>query len=113
MKTFDVNSNVVSWASEEVCIPYISPIDNKTHKYFPDFLIELKSKNGQIETLLIEVKPSKQTTEPQKPKSGKITRRFVTESKSYAINTAKWKAAEKACEKMGWKFKILTEKEIF
>jgi len=113
MTTFDTNPNIISWASEEICIPYVSPVDNKVHKYYPDFLVELKSKSGKIETLLIEVKPSKQTVEPKKPKSGRMTRSYLTEVKSYAINTAKWKAAEQACSKMGWRFKILTEKEIF
>jgi len=113
MTTFDTNPNIISWASEEICIPYVSPVDNKVHKYYPDFLVELKSKSGEIETLLIEVKPSKQTVEPKKPKSGRMTRSYLTEVKSYAINTAKWKAAEQACSKMGWRFKILTEKEIF
>lgn len=113
MTTFDTNPNIITWASEEVCIPYVSPVDSKVHKYFPDFLVELKNKRGMIETLLIEVKPSKQTVEPKKPKSGRLTRSYLTEVKSYAVNTAKWEAAKKACEKMGWKFKILTEKEIF
>lgn len=113
MTTFDTNPNILTWASEEISIPYVSPVDGKFHKYFPDFLVELKTKRGNIETLLIEVKPSKQTVEPKKPKSGKMTRSYITEVKSYAVNTAKWEAAQKACEKMGWKFKILTEKEIF
>lgn len=113
MMTFDTNPNIITWASEEVCIPYISPVDNKVHKYFPDFLVELKNRKGEIETLLIEVKPSKQTVEPKKPKNGKMTRSYLTEVKSYAVNSAKWEAAKKACEKMGWEFKILTEKEIF
>lgn len=113
MKVFDTNPNVISWASEEIAIPYRSPIDNKKHKYFPDFLIELKSKTGKIETLLIEVKPSKQTIEPEKPKSGKITKTYLTEMKSFVINKAKWEAAEIVCMQKGWKFKILTEKEIF
>jgi len=113
MKTFDTNSNVVSWSSEEVCIPYVSPVDNKKHKYYPDFLVEVKNKMGKIDTLLIEVKPEKQTTEPSKPKSGKLTRTYLTEVKSYAINTAKWNAAKKFCHVRGWKFKILTEKDIF
>jgi len=32
---------------------------------------------------------------------------------TYAKNTAKWKAAEEYCRKKGWKFKILSEKDIF
>ena len=113
MKTFDTNTNVLSWASEEIVIPYISPLDNKKHKYFPDFLVEVRNKLGHIDTILIEVKPKKQTIEPSKPKNGKITRSYLTEVKSYAINTAKWNAAQKFCHARGWKFQILTEKDIF
>lgn len=113
MVTFDENPNVISWASEELCIPYLSPVDGKVHRYFPDFLVELINKNGDVETLLIEVKPKKQTDLPKKPESGKMTRRYIKEVKTYAINNAKWEAAEEVCKKKGWKFKVITEKEIF
>ena len=113
MVTFDENPNVISWASEELCIPYLSPVDGKRHKYFPDFLVELINKDGDVETLLIEVKPKKQTTPPKKPESGKMTRRYISEVKTYAINNAKWEAAEQICREKGWKFKVITEKEIF
>ena len=113
MRVFDENPNVISWQSEEICIPYVSPVDGKRHRYYPDFLIELRNKMGKIETLLIEVKPSKQTVEPKKPASGKITRRYLNEVKTYVVNDAKWKAAKQACDERGWVFRILTEKEIF
>ena len=61
MLMFDDNPNVIRWASEELAIPYVSPVDRKRHKYFPDFLIEMRNRVGQIETVLIEVKPYKQT----------------------------------------------------
>ena len=35
MKDLDLNVNVVEWASEEIVIPYRSPIDGKMHRYFP------------------------------------------------------------------------------
>ena len=57
MLMFDDNPNVIRWASEELAIPYVSPVDRKRHKYYPDFLIEMKNRKGQIETVLIEVKP--------------------------------------------------------
>lgn len=113
MRVFDENPNVISWGSEEICIPYISPVDGKPHRYYPDFIVELKNKQGEIETLVIEVKPSKQTIEPKKPTSGKKTRRYLSEVMTYTINNAKWEAAKKACESRGWVFRIITEKEIF
>ena len=113
MKLFDDNPNVITWASEEICIPYVSPVDGKKHRYYPDFMVELRNKTGEIETLMIEVKPFKQTKEPNKPTSGRITRRYMTEVRTFAVNNAKWKAAEEVCHERGWCFKILTEKEIF
>lgn len=113
MKVFDENPNVLSWGSEEICIPYVSPVDKKIHRYYPDFIVELVNKSGAVETLLIEVKPSKQTQEPKKPQSGKVTRKYLTEVMTYAVNEAKWKAAEEACKTMGWVFRVITEKEIF
>jgi len=111
MLTFDDNPNVIRWASEEIAIPYMSPVDKKKHKYFPDFIVEVKNKKGEIETLMIEVKPLKHTKVPKKPK--RMTQRFINEANTYLVNQAKWEAASLVCEKKGWKFKILTEKEIY
>ena len=111
MLLFDENPNITKWASEELAIPYMSPVDHKRHKYFPDFIIEMKNKQGVVETLMIEVKPKKQTEPPKKPK--RQTKRFLNEAKTYLTNQAKWDAANAFCERKGWRFKILTEKEIF
>ena len=111
MRIFDENPNVIRWASEEMAIPYLSPVDKKQHKYFPDFIIEVKNKKGEIETQMLEVKPAKYTRVPKKPK--RMTQRFLNEANTYLVNQAKWEAAENVCEKKGWKFKILTEKEIY
>ena len=35
----DLNENILEWGSEEFYIPYVSPVDRKVHKYFPDFII--------------------------------------------------------------------------
>lgn len=113
MKIFDSNPNILSWGSEEISIPYVSPVDGKIHRYYPDFIVELMDKEGKINTIIIEVKPSKQVKEPSKPSSGKITRKYISEVMTYSINDAKWKAAQTACDARGWKFRILTEKEIF
>ena len=57
MKMFDSNKNIIKWASEEVAIPYRSPKDNRIHKYYPDFIVEQKNKRGEVEIVMIEVKP--------------------------------------------------------
>lgn len=110
MMYLDSHPDVVMWASEELSIPYRSPIDNKIHRYFPDFLIKKRNPDGIQETLLIEVKPSKQVCAPVKRKT--TSRSYIKEVMTYGINEAKWKAAKSFCEDRKWKFVIMTEKEL-
>lgn len=110
MINFDQNPNVVQWSSEEVVVPYKSPIDGRWHRYFPDFLIRIRKPDGSTETILIEVKPFKETKEP-KPRN-RITKNYLYEVKTWGINSSKWKAAEEYCKDRKWKFMILTEKEL-
>lgn len=111
MKDCDLNESVIEWQSEEIIIPYLSPIDNKVHRYFPDFLIKIKESNGDIKTYLIEIKPKKQTVEPDKNPKRK-TKRWINEIYTWNVNQAKWKAAEEYCKDRLYEFKILTEKEL-
>ena len=90
----DLNENIVSWASEEFSIPYVSPVDNRVHRYFPDYLIKVKESTGKIKTYVVEVKPKKQTAPPKKPK--KQTKSYIYECQMYAVNQAKWKGLQKS-----------------
>lgn len=110
MKYFDEKPFIISWASEEMTVSYVSPIDKKVHQYFPDFLVKVKTSAETVETWMIEIKPSKEVEKPSK--GSKTNRRFITEVVTYEINQAKWKYAEAFCERKNWKFKVLTEKEI-
>jgi hypothetical protein len=110
MRYFDSTDNVLQWCSEEIIIPYRSPKDNKIHRYFPDFFVKVKAADGTINSMLIEVKPAKQTKEPVK--DPKHPRRYLNEVMTYGINMAKWKAAQEFCDDRKWQFKIMTEKEI-
>ena len=110
-KYLDTNENVVNWGSEEIAIPYISPMDNRKHRYFPDFIVRIKENTGDVKTKVIEVKPFKQTEKPERGKKRKAT--YMKECATYVVNQAKWKAAENFCSKKGWEFLVLTEKEIF
>jgi hypothetical protein len=110
MNWCDMNQNVLEWNSEEFWIPYVSPIDNKVHRYFPDFYIKVNEQSGVIKKYIIEVKPHKQTIEPQPPK--RKTKNYFNESVEYAKNQAKWKAARAFCEDRKYEFKIITEKEL-
>jgi hypothetical protein len=106
----DLNENIISWGSEEFWIPYISPVDNRVHRYFPDFIIKVKEQTGEIKTYVIEVKPKKQTV-PPKQKS-RVTKSFLYEAKTYAVNQAKWKAADEFCKDRMIEFKVITEDEL-
>lgn len=108
MRYFDLTDEVLQWFSEELAIPYVSPKDNRIHRYFPDFYCKIKTKN-KIEEYLIEVKPYNQT---QIPKKGKNEKRYIQEVFTYAINESKWEAAKKYCEGKNWQFKIITERDI-
>jgi hypothetical protein len=63
--------------------------------------------NGKTEVLVLEVKPRAQTIAPKPQK--KATRRYITEVKTWGINSAKWKAAEEYCLDRNWKFMIMDE----
>tara|TARA_B100000745_G_scaffold133396_1_gene87104 strand:- start:15 stop:476 length:462 start_codon:yes stop_codon:yes gene_type:complete len=111
MKWCERSEKVLKWNSEEVVIPYISPMDKKRHRYFPDFLIQ--TNKGWT---LIEVKPLIQTKPPKKILIEKVTlkkkRRYVKAVKTWLVNEAKWNAAKKVCEVNGWKFELMTEKQL-
>ena len=110
MKYCDSNQNILEWGSEEFCLPYKSPLDNKVHRYFPDFYIKVRESTGKIKKMIIEVKPKRQCMEPKRQK--KKTRGYIYEVREYAKNQAKWKAATEYCLDRGLEFKILTENEL-
>jgi len=110
MKYCDGNQNILEWGSEEVIVPYRSPIDNRYHRYFPDFYIKVRESTGKIKKYIIEVKPKKQCIEPKVQK--KKTKSYVYEVCEYVKNQAKWKAAEEYCMDRGLEFKVLTEDEL-
>ena len=111
MTYLDENINVLEWSSEEMAIPYISPKDNRYHRYYPDFLTKVKGPNGTTRTLIIEVKPKNQTMEPKVQK--RKTKQYINEVITWGVNQAKWNAANEYCLDRGWEFKIMTEDEIF
>ena len=106
----DTNPNILRWASEEFSIPYVSPVDGKVHRYFPDALIEYKNKSGQVKKSLIEIKPERQTRAPER--RPKVTKSYIFECKTWEVNQAKWKAAQEFALDNGIEFKILTENEL-
>lgn len=111
MNYCDKNENIIEWGSEEFFIPYRSPKDNKIRRYFPDFYIKFKDRTGKIKRMVIEIKPYKQTQQPNMNPKRK-TKYWLNEVMTYGINQAKWEAAKEFCEDRQWEFKILTEHEL-
>lgn len=110
MRWCDTTSAVLEWGSETVVIPYRSPVDSKVHRYFVDFYIKVKTKNGHATKYLVEIKPEKYTKPPEIPQ--KKTKKFIEEVFLYGTNQAKWKAANEFCEDRGMKFLVLTENDL-
>ena len=110
MRYLDTTESVVSWSSEEMTVPYISPIDGKRHRYFPDFQMEVLDKDKKRKKYLIEVKPDSQCRPPKPQK--KPTKGYIYEVQEWGKNSAKWEAAKKWCASHDYTFQILTEKDL-
>jgi len=106
----DHNANVIEWGSEEIIIPYLSPVDGKIHRYFPDFYIKVKRHDGKIEKSIIEIKPKNQCSPPKVPT--RKTKKFYSAVKRWAVNEAKWKYATEFCDVNSMDFKILNEDHL-
>jgi len=106
----DVNPSIISWVSEETVIPYRCGTDNKIHRYFVDFKIQVKETSGRVKTYLVEIKPYKQTIPPVYP--GRQTQRYLQESFAYIKNQSKWEAATQYAKERGWEFIKLTEHNL-
>lgn len=101
----DKNTDILKWSSEEVVIPYFYDVDQKFHRYFIDLKIVFKDKR----TLLVEVKPKRQTNPP---KGDKRTKKYLNEAYTYIKNMKKWEAANQYAADRGWFFQIWTENEL-
>lgn len=115
----DSHPDIIEYSSEEIIIPYKSPVDGKIHRYFPDMYIKKRNKDGSIDCALVEIKPYSQTIEPKHPVLAESKRdnrkaqlRYIKEVHTYAINTAKWQYAQEYCQRKNWQFIIITEKDL-
>lgn len=104
-KWLDLTPAILRWGSEEITIPYISPLDMKAHRYFPDAFIIYKDKTGNIKKELIEIKPYKETVVT--PKTSDRDKAVI------AVNHAKWEAAQRFCALNGMTFRVVTERTLF
>lgn len=110
MGWLDQNPNILAWASEEIQIPYLSPVDSRWHRYFPDFLVRMRTKDGNLRTMMLEVKPKRQSQPPEPRK--RVTKQYIQEVATWGVNQAKWKAAEEYCLDRGWEFMVITEDHL-
>jgi len=110
MSWLDLNDDIISWASEELIVPYKSPIDGQWHRYFPDFLVKMRTRDGKFKTMMLEVKPKKETAPPPPPK--RITENYIKAVKTWGVNEAKWKAAIEFCKDRTWEFRVITEDHL-
>ena len=108
----DVNPAVLEWSSEGHCVRYVDPFQpQRKRRYFPDYYVCLWTSKGK-KRYLVEIKPEKDLKPPPK-NSKKSKKTLFTMETTYKVNQAKFRAAEDYCRKMGYEFKILTEKQLF
>jgi len=101
----DQNPDIKYWSSEEVVVPYKYDVDKKYHRYF----VDLKIVYNDGRTILVEIKPDKETAPPKRPDKSK---RYIGEALTYVKNMNKWEAANSFAKDRGWEFQIWTEKTL-
>lgn len=105
----DKNKSVIEWSSEPFFIYYM--FQNKKKRYYPDFWVRVKTPFGE-DTWLVEIKHSSESNQPTRGRK-KSRKTVLNEKFTWEKNLAKWKAAKRYCNKMGWTFKVYTEKDLF
>lgn len=110
LKYCDGNPKIIKWSLEPFPIHYIKPSTGKKHRYYIDFFIEFQNN----EQFLVEIKSHSETIQPKEPKkkTKKSIYNYQRKVVNYLINKAKWQAAEQFCKENGFKFIILTEKQL-
>jgi hypothetical protein len=105
----DLSPSILFWSSEPIAIKYINQWDNKQHIYYPDFVFIIDDKK-----VIVEVKPAKQLRRPKKPKklTKKSIKNYNTSLQMYITNVSKVNAARKYASDNGYKFILVTEKEL-
>lgn len=111
----DSRDAVLEYSSEETIVPYYFPLDQKNHRYFVDFRIKMVNNKGEVEELLVEIKPYKETIKPVPPKNNnrKAVVRYNGEVATYIKNQCKWQNADKYAKERNMKFIVLTENQLF
>lgn len=110
MMALDKYDVVKKWGSEFDVIPYYNPVKGGPARYFIDFTLVVETQ-GKFQVWLVEVKPQKQIEAPTINKNKKQST-VIYEQAMYAVNKAKWDAAEKYASTKGWFFTTMSEDNI-
>lgn len=108
----DRSPHVLEWSAEPIAITYQDQSTKDSNgnfalrRYIPDLYVKYKDAHGKIRTVILEIKPDKETKPPLKGKG----KRILTEAKTYVRNQCKWSAAVSYCQARGWEFRVVTEK---
>lgn len=111
----DTHPSISEWSSESIVISYLYKVDNKPHRYYVDVAFKALDKVGTLTYYIAEIKPYNQTI-PPKPvttKNPKAVARYNREALEWQKNQDKWEAARKWADQRGYKFIILTERQLF
>jgi len=114
----DLNKNVVKWSCESLEIPYQITNSNhqiETHRYYPDFYVEMVTgEQDRYDRLVIEIKPKHETEypKPQKKQSLKMLENYEYALMTYKKNLHKWAFTKDWCERRGLKYVIITEEDL-
>lgn len=121
MKNLDTRDNVLAWSSEDIVIPYYSPLDEmmdppvygKIRKYYIDFFFTKINADGTTQDYLVEVKPLAQVPTEVMNITGRKTKKklmnYIKEAEVHLVNKAKFEAAISYAKERGAKFVIITE----
>ena len=110
----DHNEDVLYWMSEPFSIDYFNLLDNRIHKYYPDFYIRLRRMDeGKevFENVVVEIKPKAQLQKPKEPKrkTAKAMTNYKYGYETYVRNLCKTDALQKLAKSRGFKVMLLTE----
>ena len=128
----DRSDQIIRVGSEPLAVTYLDPVANLEHchknhldpnnpinwkrrKYYVDMWIEIQLKDGSTKKIFIEIKPYKESIQPDPlPPNAKMKdiQKYNRAMKIFLTNQAKWRAAKAEFTKRGCEFQVWTEKEL-
>ena len=127
MVWLDLKPEIIQWGAECLEIPYqMTHFENgdtkiKAHRYYPDFFYRMRSSDGVLKEVVVEVKPLKDYNmvialsegKLQTPEKGlKKLKSFEYDIKQAQKNREKWMAMIEWCKIKGFEFIIITEENL-